>query len=480
MGTVFINYRRGDTAGEARALYNDLTARFGDESVFMDVDDIALGRDFRQALHERLAQCDLMLVLVGRGWTDAKNESGARRLEDPADFVGLEIEAALKRNIAVTPVLVQGAQMPSLDQLPANLKDFAYRNGFELSHSRWESDVQEMVKRLHLSRATTPRNDPEHSANPSIHSHSGHLHGAAPVATQRIGKRAIAIAAGALTAVLVAAGGTLYFQNYAGEKARLEAEAKVTAAKVEADRVQAELVAARVEREKAAAAQAEKERTAAAQAEQQQLATAKAKAEADADARQAAAKAEADRVQAETRAAAVKARAERERMAQAEREKLAQAERERQANAALTERERLLTAQRAENDRIAQAARLERERAADQGRRTAPPPLPQIDRYPPVLTARVDDTAARARWKAGYFPAPNAGMVLFAMTSSGDPACASYGSGVCLWGMNYEQVDFSKLKPLVCGAAHKAKWGATGYEDPKHWCSLARSGKTAG
>jgi formylglycine-generating enzyme required for sulfatase activity len=150
MSTVFISYRRENTAGEARALFNDLVARLGENSVFMDVDSIALGRDFRSVLQETTASCDLMLVLIGRNWADVKDERGLVRLENPADYVRLEIESALKRNIAVTPVLVQGTHMPAPEDLPAEIRDLAYRNGFELSHNRWESDVQEMVRRLDL------------------------------------------------------------------------------------------------------------------------------------------------------------------------------------------------------------------------------------------------------------------------------------------------------------------------------------------
>jgi len=151
MSTVFISYRRENTAGEARALFNDLVARLGEDSVFMDVDSIALGRDFRSVLQETTAACDLMLVLIGRNWADAKDERGRVRLENPVDYVRLEIETALKRDIAVTPVLVQGAHMPTPEDLPAEIRDLAYRNGFELSHNRWESDVGEMVRRFDLN-----------------------------------------------------------------------------------------------------------------------------------------------------------------------------------------------------------------------------------------------------------------------------------------------------------------------------------------
>ena len=150
MSTVFISYRRENAAGEARALFNDLVERLGEDSVFMDVDSIALGRDFRSALQETTASCDPMLVLIGRNWAAAKDEGGRVRLENPDDYVRLEVEAGLKRNIVVTPVLVQGAHMPAPDDLPAEIRNFAYRNAFELSHNRWESDVQEMVRRLEL------------------------------------------------------------------------------------------------------------------------------------------------------------------------------------------------------------------------------------------------------------------------------------------------------------------------------------------
>jgi uncharacterized protein YjbI with pentapeptide repeats len=150
MAMVFISYRRGQTAGEARALCNELVAILGRDSVFMDVDAIALGRDFRTAIRDRLESCDQILVVVGRDWADARNASGRRALDDPDDFVRLEVHAALKRSIPVTPVLVQGAAMPGAGALPAEIKDFAYRHAFELRHDRWESDVAEMIQRLGL------------------------------------------------------------------------------------------------------------------------------------------------------------------------------------------------------------------------------------------------------------------------------------------------------------------------------------------
>ena len=151
MSGIFINYRRGETAGEARALFSELSAMLGADSVFMDVDNIAPGRDhFRQVLQERLASVDVMLTLIGKDWMRATDAAGRRRLDDANDFVRREIRAALERNISVTPVLLQGAQMPVETDLPEDIRDLAYRNAFELSHTRWSSDVQELVKRLGL------------------------------------------------------------------------------------------------------------------------------------------------------------------------------------------------------------------------------------------------------------------------------------------------------------------------------------------
>ncbi|WP_128001020.1 TIR domain-containing protein [Piscinibacter defluvii] len=160
MGIVFINYRRDSTAGEARALFNSLVQQLGAERVFMDVDNIALGRDFREVLRQRLDDCEVMLALIGRGWADARDAAGQRRLEQPNDFVRLEIATALQRNVAVTPVLVQDARMPSADALPDDLKPLAFRNGFEISHQTWDSNVRELVARLGLApvgRSDTPR-----------------------------------------------------------------------------------------------------------------------------------------------------------------------------------------------------------------------------------------------------------------------------------------------------------------------------------
>jgi hypothetical protein len=116
--------------------------------VFMDVNAIQPGRDFRKAIDDSIRECSVLLAIVGREWLESKDTSGRRRLADETDFVRLEIASALRRDIPVIPVLVRGARMPQAEQLPADLRELAYRNAVELTHARWKSDVQVLIQAL--------------------------------------------------------------------------------------------------------------------------------------------------------------------------------------------------------------------------------------------------------------------------------------------------------------------------------------------
>ena len=148
MRAIFISYRRDDAEGEAGRLYDDLVKFFGDDKVFMDVAGIEPGRDFRSVIDEQVTSCGVLLAIIGKDWINAKDATGRPRLEDPSDFVRLETASALKRDIPVIPVLVHRAAMPHPEQLPADLADLAYRNAVELTHARWNSDVEVLVKAL--------------------------------------------------------------------------------------------------------------------------------------------------------------------------------------------------------------------------------------------------------------------------------------------------------------------------------------------
>ena len=114
----------------------------------MDVAAIEPGRDFRKAIDQSVANCTVLLALIGRDWLDLKDAQGSRRLENPNDFVRIELASALRRDIPVIPVLVRGAKMPRADQLPDDLKELHYRNAVELTHARWKSDVQVLIRAL--------------------------------------------------------------------------------------------------------------------------------------------------------------------------------------------------------------------------------------------------------------------------------------------------------------------------------------------
>jgi TIR domain len=162
MGSIFLSYRREDSEGQAGRLYDDLVAVFGSDSVFMDVAAIQPGRDFRKSIDQSLNSCGVFLSLSGKSWLTAKDTSGQRRLDDPADFVRIETGAALKRDIPVIPVLVQGASAPRSDQLPDDLKDLAFRNAVELTHPRWDSDIQVLIKALRpYISPSSPTPEPE-------------------------------------------------------------------------------------------------------------------------------------------------------------------------------------------------------------------------------------------------------------------------------------------------------------------------------
>ena len=129
-------------------MFDDLANHFGEHTVFMDVAAIEAGRDFRKAIEEGVTKCGVLLVVIGPEWLEAKDERGARRLNDSSDFVRIETASALRRDIPVIPVLVRGAKMPSAEQLPEDLKELAYRNCIELAHARWRSDIQLLIEAL--------------------------------------------------------------------------------------------------------------------------------------------------------------------------------------------------------------------------------------------------------------------------------------------------------------------------------------------
>lgn len=143
-GRIFISYRRQDSAYPAGWLYDRLAERFGPEQIFKDVDSIELGDDFVEVITNAVGSCDVVLALIGKKWLRI-SDSGQRRLEDPNDFVRLEIEAAIERQVMLIPILVDGATMPRSDQVPESIAPMVRRQALELSPNRFRTDTEQLL-----------------------------------------------------------------------------------------------------------------------------------------------------------------------------------------------------------------------------------------------------------------------------------------------------------------------------------------------
>ena len=145
MSKILISYRRQDNADVTGRIYDRLIQRFGQGAVFKDVDSIPLGVDFRIYLDEQVAKCEVFLAVIGRDWMQSMGSTGRTRLDDPKDFVRIEIESALKRQIPVIPILVSGASIPPAERLPISLQGLSYRQGIEV---RRDPDFHRDMDRL--------------------------------------------------------------------------------------------------------------------------------------------------------------------------------------------------------------------------------------------------------------------------------------------------------------------------------------------
>ena len=144
--TVFISYRRGDSAGHAGRLRDALEPALGPDQVFQDVTSLAPGEHFADAIRGSIESADVVLVVIGRHWADAADAGGGRRLDDPADVVRLEVETALASGRRTVPVLVDGATLPSAAALPPSMAPLLEVHAAELHDGSWSSDVDRLVR----------------------------------------------------------------------------------------------------------------------------------------------------------------------------------------------------------------------------------------------------------------------------------------------------------------------------------------------
>ncbi|MCB1802005.1 MAG: toll/interleukin-1 receptor domain-containing protein [Gammaproteobacteria bacterium] len=146
---VFLSYRRADTSGHAGRISDGLVRHFGRVRVFRDIDAIAAGSDFVQALERAISAAKVCLVLIGDTWLDARSVDGERRLDRSDDPVRREVELALAHpELTILPVLLEGAAMPAAEDLPESIRPLARLQAVELSESRWEYDMAHLVRVL--------------------------------------------------------------------------------------------------------------------------------------------------------------------------------------------------------------------------------------------------------------------------------------------------------------------------------------------
>lgn len=184
VGGIFVSYRREDARGQARSLSDALSTRYGADRVFRDVETIAPGVDFPEAIAAALDRSDVFLAVIGDKWLTAEKD-GRRRLDDPDDYVRRELATALQRDIRVIPVLLETTTMPSRAELPAELGELADRNAIRLTDDTWEDGVNRLIRAIDASAAppAPPPERPEPAAGQS--------------------RRGVAVFAGAVVAVVV-------------------------------------------------------------------------------------------------------------------------------------------------------------------------------------------------------------------------------------------------------------------------------------
>jgi tetratricopeptide (TPR) repeat protein/formylglycine-generating enzyme required for sulfatase activity len=160
-GQIFISYRREDSWGVAGRLFDRLSAPFGREQIFMDIDSIELGENFVKLIETTVAKCDVLVAVIGNNWLATKDEHGDRRLDNPADWVRREIGTALDRQIRVIPILVDSAKMPRPTELPEDLKQLASLNALRITNESFEGDCRRLEDAIRLVLEKSPADQRE-------------------------------------------------------------------------------------------------------------------------------------------------------------------------------------------------------------------------------------------------------------------------------------------------------------------------------
>jgi hypothetical protein len=149
LNQVFICYRREGSSWVAGRIYDSLVRKFGRDAVFKDIDSIPLGINFREHIESAVQQCSVFLVVIYNGWMGERVDQGTRRIDDPNDFIRIEIEAVLQRQIPVIPLLIEDTSITSADSLPSPLNELGHRNGMRINNDpQFHMDMDRLINRL--------------------------------------------------------------------------------------------------------------------------------------------------------------------------------------------------------------------------------------------------------------------------------------------------------------------------------------------
>lgn len=183
MGKIFISYRREDSIETVGRIYDWLNDRLPPNSLFMDVMSIGPGKDFRKAIESSISSASVVLVVIGPHWVTAKNDKGKRRLDDPDDFVRLEVEAAIQQGIPIIPVLVQNATTPPSRALPTSLAPLGNRNAVKVRpNPDFPTDITQLIEGINELTNDITFSAPRHSGATSARGRQpGSAAGAAPI-----------------------------------------------------------------------------------------------------------------------------------------------------------------------------------------------------------------------------------------------------------------------------------------------------------
>lgn len=164
MPHITISYRRADSAANAGRIFDRLERRYGSDSVFMDIDAIPLGVNYKRYIDEALKKTDFMLVVVGPRWLGPR-ENGTLRIKDANDPVRIELEAAFRNNTTIIPILVDGASMPNPEDLPESLEEFAFIQAAEVATGRdFNAHVDHLTRFLDAAVAERQADEARRSA----------------------------------------------------------------------------------------------------------------------------------------------------------------------------------------------------------------------------------------------------------------------------------------------------------------------------